>query len=121
MKVLSTLLAISSITASTAFVLQPAAVSSSTSVQMGLMDFFSPDAKQAREEKRRREIEEQERLQKVIMERRKNPEKMEEYESKVALRRQLIMEGNDEAASEVKIYENVEEQTLLDGTKGQQA
>ena len=85
---------------------------------MGLLDFFSPEAQKAREEKKRREVEEQERLQKAIMERRKNPEKMMEYERKVAIRRELRMRGEDEKAEQVVIYEGVEEQTLLDGTKG---
>ena len=85
---------------------------------MGLLDFFSDEARQEREEKKRREVEEQERLQKAIMERRKNPEKMEEYEAKVNLRRQLRMAGNDEAASNVAMYEGAEKNTLLDGTQG---
>lgn len=93
--------------------------SSSTSLQMGLLDFFSDEARQKREAKRRREIEEQEKLQKAIMERRKNPEKMEEYERKVLLRRQLRMAGKDEEADKIVIYDNeVESMTLLDGTKG---
>merc|ERR1711939_722688 len=90
----------------------------SSAVEMGLFDFFSEEAQQKREEKKRREIEEQERLQKAIMERRKNPEKMMEYERKVAIRRELRMRGEDEKAEQVVIYEGVEEQTLLDGTKG---
>jgi len=89
-----------------------------SSLSMGLLDFFSPEAQKAREEKKRREVEEQERLQKAIMERRKNPEKMMEYERKVAIRRELRMRGEDEKAEQVVIYEGVEEQTLLDGTKG---
>jgi hypothetical protein len=56
--------------------------SSSSSLKMGgLLDFFSPQAQEARERKRRAQIEEQERLQKAIMERRKNPALMEEYKN----------------------------------------
>jgi hypothetical protein len=91
---------------------------STSSVEMGLLDFFSEEARQKREEQKRREREEQERLQKAIMERRKNPELMEEYELKVAIRRELRMAGNDEAAAQVNMYENVDSKTLLDGTQG---
>lgn len=94
--------------------------STSTARSMGLFDFFSDEARQAREEKKQREFEEQERLQKAIMERRRNPDKMEEYEQKVNLRRSLRMAGNDAAAEQVTIYDNetVESQTLLDGSQG---
>lgn len=121
MKVLSSLLLSIAIGVSSAFVVVPEtriSVRSSSAVQMGLLDFFSDEARQKREEKKRREIEEQEKLQKAIMERRKNPEKMEEYERKVILRRQLRMAGDDEAASKVVIYEDVDKNTLLDGTAG---
>jgi hypothetical protein len=84
----------------------------------GLFDFFSEEAREARERKRRLEIEEQERLQKAIMERRKNPELMEEYEQKVSLRRELKMKGDFESASKIDQYEGYEQQPLLDGTKG---
>lgn len=93
-------------------------MTSSSSISMGLFDFFSEEAKQKRENQKRKEREEQERLQKAIMERRKNPELMEEYERKVAIRRELRMAGNDEAAAQVVMYENVESKTLLDGTVG---
>ena len=94
-------------------------IKSSSAMNMGLLDFFSEETRQKREEKRRREREEQERLQKAIMERRKNPEKMEEYERKVMLRRQLRMAGNDEAAAQIVIYDDdVDSDTLLDGTQG---
>ena len=85
---------------------------------MGLFDFFSAEARQAREEKRQREIEEQERLQKAIRERRRNPEAMEAYEAKVQERRNLRMQGRDEEAEKVDLYESADSQTLLDGTEG---
>lgn len=91
---------------------------STTQVSMGLFDFFSEEAKQKREAKRQREIEEQERLQKAIMERRRNPELMEEYEANVQYRRELKMKGEFEAASKVDLYKNADDKTLLDGTKG---
>lgn len=88
---------------------------------MGLFDFFSPEAKEARERNRRQEIEEQERLQKAIMERRKNPQLMEEYEYKTQLRREMKMKGDFEAAKKVDVYEGiVDKQTLLDGTTVEQ-
>ena len=121
MKTFSALLVASTLASASAFVVLPqqsSVATSTTSVQMGLFDFFSPEAQKAREEKKRREIEEQERLQKAIMERRKNPELMEEYERKVAIRRELRMSGRDEEAAEVVMYENIEGKTLLDGTEG---
>jgi hypothetical protein len=85
---------------------------------MGLLDFFSPQAQAAREAKKRALVEEQERLQKAIMERRKNPYLMEEYEQKVSLRRQLKMQGKYDEAQKVEMYDTAEKQTLLDGTTG---
>jgi hypothetical protein len=82
------------------------------------LDFFSPQAQEARERKRRAQIEEQERLQKAIMERRKNPALMEEYEQKVQKRRELKMQGKFEDAQKVEMYEGYQQQTLLDGTTG---
>ncbi len=79
--------------------------SSSSSLQMGLFDFFSPEARKEREEQKQREIEEQERRQRLIMERRRNPEKMEEYEAKVRVRRALRMKGQDEAADKVELFD----------------
>jgi hypothetical protein len=122
MKVFSSLVLCIAIGFSSAFVVAPAnsgvSVKSSSAVQMGLLDFFSDEARQKREEKKKLEVEEQERFQKAIMERRKNPEKMEEYEQKVMLRRQLRMAGQDDAAANVVIYDDVEKNTLLDGTQG---
>ena len=93
-------------------------ISTTSSVKMGLLDFFSEEARQKRDEQKRKEREEQERLQKAIMDRRKNPELMEEYERKVAIRRELRMAGNDDAAAQVNMYEDVDSKTLLDGTTG---
>lgn len=93
-------------------------VTSATQVSMGLFDFFSAEAKEARELKRRKEVEEQERLQKIIMERRRNPDLMDEYEAKVQYRRELRMKGEDEAALKVDLYQDADDQTLLDGTQG---
>ena len=89
-----------------------------TRLQMGLLDFFSEDARREREEKKRKLVEEQERLQKAIMERRKNPELMEKYEQQVSIRREMKMKGDFDAASKIDQYEGVEDLTLLDGSKG---
>ena len=75
---------------------------------MGFLDFFSEESRKEREEQRQREIEEQEALQAAIMERRRNPEKMEEYERKIALRRTLRMRGQDDEAEQVCVYEGVQ-------------
>ena len=85
---------------------------------MGLFDFFSEDARKEREEKKRKLVEEQERLQRAIMERRRDPNKMEEYEQKVSIRREMKMQGDFESAKKIDQYEGVEDLTLLDGTKG---
>lgn len=87
---------------------------------MGLFDMFSKEAQAERERKKRLVIEEQERLQKEIMERRRNPEKMEEYEIKTQMRRELRMEGKDDEALEIAatMYEGADDQTLLNGAKG---
>lgn len=103
--------------------LNSAASSQSTSaLSMGLLDMFSKEAREERERKKRLVIEEQERLQKEIMERRRNPDKMEEYEIKTQMRRELRMEGKDDEALKVAatLYDGVEEQTLLDGSTGSQ-
>ena len=121
MKASSSLFMFLSIGYSSAFVVVPErglSVTSTSARHMGLLDFFSDEARQKRELKKKLEIEEQERLQKEIMERRRNPQKMEEYESKVLLRRQLRMAGDDEAAAKVVMFDDVENNTLLDGTQG---
>lgn len=92
--------------------------SRSGSLQMGLLDFFSEDAKKDRDRKKRLAVEEQERLQKAIIDRRKNPELMEEYEQKVQIRRQLRMAGKYDEAAQVVMYDDVEDQTLLNGSSG---
>ena len=78
-------------------------VASDSQLSMGLFDFFSEEAKQAREEKRRREIAEQEEMQRQILERRRNPEAMEEYEARVSVRRKLYMSGRDDLAKDFKV------------------
>lgn len=81
---------------------------SGSSLQMGLLDFFNPEEQKKRKEAKEREIQEQIRLQNEIRERRNNPEKMEEYEAKVRVRRGLRMAGQDEAAEIVssKMYDS---------------
>lgn len=93
---------------------------SSSALSMGLFDMFSKEAQAERERKKRLVIEEQERLQKEIMERRRNPEKMEEYEIKTQMRRELRMEGKDAEALKIAatMYEGADDQTLLNGAKG---
>ena len=93
---------------------------SSSALSMGLFDMFSKEAREERERKKRLVIEEQERLQKEIMDRRRNPEKMEEYEIKTQMRRELRMEGKDAEALEIaaSMYEGADDQTLLNGAKG---
>ena len=70
--------------------------SSSTAVRLGgIFDFFSEEARAAREEKRQREIEEQEKAQAEILEMRVNPEKRAEYDARVKARRSAYQQGLD--------------------------
>mmetsp|Transcript_14740 Transcript_14740/g.24529 ORF Transcript_14740/g.24529 Transcript_14740/m.24529 type:complete len:114 (-) Transcript_14740:246-587(-) len=108
MKIISALIAAAAAAQSSAFVVPAtgsSAATSSTNLQMGLLDFFSEDARKEREARKQAEIEEQERLQREIIERRKNPEKMEEYEARVKVRRALRMAGEDEMATKVSMYD----------------
>jgi hypothetical protein len=77
---------------------------SSTSLSMGLFDFFLSEeeraAKKARED---REREEQEEMQRLILERRRNPEAMEDYEARVAVRRKLYMSDRQDLAKDFKV------------------
>ena len=91
---------------------QSAASTCSTARSMGLFDFFSDEARKEREEKREREIEEQMRAQREIIARRSNPEKMEEYEAKVRVRRQLRMNGEDDAAEKIEMYSGDDEKIV---------
>jgi len=96
----------------------------STQLQMGLFDRFtqSPEEraaadaerekiKQAKAKAKRLVEQEQLRLQKEIIDRRRNPDKMEEYHALKQERRNLRLEGDDEGAATLaaKIFENVEE------------
>ena len=105
----SLLLTIAALQSVGAFVVPPSGTSVSTvsstgALSMGLFDFFSEDARMEREARKQREIAEQERLQQEILERRKNPEMMEEYEAKVRVRRALRMAGEDEKANAVEVF-----------------
>lgn len=85
----------------------------STARPMGLFDFFSEDARKEREERKQREVEEQERYQREIIARRSNPQKMEEYEAKVRVRRNLRMAGNDEAAEMMEMYTGDDDEKIV--------
>jgi hypothetical protein len=80
---------------------------------MGIFDYFSEDARRERDEKKEREVEEQERYQREIIARRSNPEKMEQYEAKVRVRRSLRMAGNDEAADSMDMYKGDDEDKIV--------
>jgi hypothetical protein len=111
-------LAISAASAS-AFVVPPNAqkrneiIGTTSVLPMGLFEFFNEDARKEREERKQREIEEQERLQQEILARRSNPKLMEEYEAKVRVRRALRMNGNDEAAEKVEMYNGSDVEKLI--------
>jgi hypothetical protein len=81
---------------------------SQSQLNMGLLDMFSSEAKEERErkkkiaaEKKKKAADEQERLQKEIIDRRRNPQLRDEYELKTQQRRELRMKGEDEKAVEI--------------------
>ena len=92
-------------------VIAPVVISSSQSqsqLNMGLLDMFSAEAKEERErkkklaaEKKKKAADEQERLQKEIIDRRRNPQLRDEYELKTQQRRELRMKGEDDKAVEI--------------------
>lgn len=94
------------------------AAMASTQISMGLFDFFGEEAKEKRELKKKLAVEEQERMQKMMIERRRNPDLMEEYEANVQYRRELKMKGEFDEAKKVDLWANIEDKTLLDGTAG---
>jgi len=67
--------------------------------------------KKAKDKAKRLEIEEQLRLQKEIVDRRRSPEKMDEYHALKQQRRESRMEGDNEGAEQLaaKIFENVDD------------
>lgn len=81
----------------------------STERNMGLLDFFSEDARKEREERRQREIEEQELLQEQMLARRADPEKMADYQARVAVRRRAIMAGQDGSKIKVMVDNDADE------------
>ena len=99
----------------------PPPSATTTGLQMGLFDGIfgggDPELKAKKERQKQAKIREQERLQKEILDRRRNPEKMEEYEIKTQQRRELRMKGDDEQALKVaaEIFADTDEQTSLDG------
>ena len=84
-----------------------ALTTSTTSLNMGLFDMFSEEARQKRREREEREREEQEELQRQILERRRNPEAMEEYEARVSVRRKLYMSGREDLAEDFEVMKDV--------------
>jgi hypothetical protein len=61
-----------------------------------LFDFFlSDEERRIKAEQKQKIIEEQEALQREILERRRNPEMMKEYESRVSVRRKAYEDGLD--------------------------
>ena len=111
MKIVTSLIAIAiGFQSTTAFVPSTTAIqnqclsTTTTARPMGIFDYFSDDARKKREEEKERIYAEQEALQREIIARRSNPEKMEEYEAKVRVRRALRMSGEDDAAENMDMY-----------------
>merc|ERR1712238_461191 len=97
---------------------------STTTLQMGLFDRFtqSPEEraaaeaeklkiKQEKAKAKRLMEQEQMRLQKEIIDRRRNPDKMDEYHALKQERRNLRLEGDDEGAANLaaKIFDDVDD------------
>lgn len=91
--------AIASIRQVDAFVPTPRSSSSSLVLSMSIIDdlklIFSDEGKKNKAAYEARERAEQEAAQREILERRRNPEKMEEYEQNVASNRQKLQEEKD--------------------------
>ena len=112
MKIVTSLIAIAiGFQSTTAFVPSTTATqnqclstTTTTARPMGIFDYFSEDSRRKREEEKERIYAEQEALQREIIARRSNPEKMEEYEAKVRVRRALRMSGEDDAAENMDMY-----------------
>lgn len=76
------------------------AIVSNSKLQMGLFDMFSPEAKAAREAAEAKKREEQEEEIRLMQERRRNPEKMQEYQEQVKQRRNAYAEDRDKFVAE---------------------
>jgi uncharacterized membrane protein len=83
------------------------AVGSSTSLFLFGM-FLSDEEKKKKKEQEDRIRDEQEELQRQILERRRNPGAMKEYEARVAVRRKLYMSGRDDAAKSFKVMKDTD-------------
>ena len=68
---------------------------------------FSEEARKERKEREDRARDEQEEMQRQILERRRNPDSMAEYEARVAVRRKLYMSGLDEEAKKMVVMTDV--------------
>lgn len=86
---------------------QQALTTSTTSLSMGLFDMFSEEARQKRKEREERERAEQEELQRQILERRRNPQAMEEYEARVSVRRKLYMSGREDLVEDFEVMKDI--------------
>lgn len=73
---------------------------SDTHLHMGLFDMFSPEAKAAREAAEAKKRAEQEEEIRLMMERRRNPEKMKEYKEDVKQRREAYANERDKFVSD---------------------
>jgi hypothetical protein len=73
---------------------------SNSKLQMGLFDMFSPEAKAAREAAEAKKRAEQEEEIRLMQERRRNPEKMQEYQEQVKQRRDAYAEDRDKFIAE---------------------
>jgi len=71
---------------------------------MGLFDMFmSEEERQKKKERAQRERDEQEKVQREILELRRNPEAMDEYMARAAVRRKLYMNGMEDEAKKMKV------------------
>jgi hypothetical protein len=82
---------------------------SSSTTRLYIFDMFlSEEEKKKKKERDDRVRDEQEELQRQILERRRNPEAMKEYEARVAVRRKLYMSGRDDAAKNFKVMTDID-------------
>lgn len=108
MKIIQQLVALGAFSAVSVSAFSPASprtttLSSTTAVSMGLfdgiMDYFSDEAKAKREEEKQRMLEEQEAAYREVLERRRNPEMMEEYMEQRKERLKSFESGSNKKAN----------------------
>merc|ERR1712071_249548 len=86
-----------------------------TALSMGMFDFFSEDAKKQREAEKQARIDAADLAQQRIVERRRNPDKMDAYQADVRAKRKELTE--EKAVYDFQRYEGADYDPLTDWEK----